>query len=297
MSIHTLARKPRKPLSEEGKPGRYDPRNTLNDLTGKDWLLLTCSYWITEPGPLDKTAYRHPAPFMVRDVEKLISLFTKKGMKVLDPFAGSATALIAAVRLGRKAIGVDLNPRFREMAVKRLAECECHDYTYILGDAAESVSTIDSVDYVVTSPPYHNILRNDGKGIRHYSGKAYRMSARLGVEYYSEDERDLGNQRDYSEYLAGLKSAMQAVHSKLRERAYCTLVMSDFTVNRTEVCVLSDVVRLMQEIGFEFAGTTVLIQPVKPLFPFGYPYAYKINHHHQNIINFLKPGPGKSLRV
>jgi DNA modification methylase len=183
------------------------------------------------------------------------------------------------------------------MAVKRLAECECHDYTYILGDAAESVSTIDSVDYVVTSPPYHNILRNDGKGIRHYSGKAYRMSARLGVEYYSEDERDLGNQRDYSEYLAGLKSAMQAVHSKLRERAYCTLVMSDFTVNRTEVCVLSDVVRLMQEIGFEFAGTTVLIQPVKPLFPFGYPYAYKINHHHQNIINFLKPGPGKSLRV
>jgi hypothetical protein len=35
--------------------------------------------------------------------------------------------------------------------------------------------------------------------------------------------------------------------------------------------------------------TTVLLQPVKPLFPFGYPYAYKINHHHQNIMSFRKP--------
>ena len=43
----------------------------------------------------------------------------------------------------------------------------------------------------------------------------------------------------------------------------------------------------MSEIGYEFVGTTVLLQPVKPLYPFGYPYAYKINHH-QNIISFRK---------
>jgi hypothetical protein len=32
-----------------------------------------------------------------------------------------------------------------------------------------------------------------------------------------------------------------------------------------------------------------LLQPVKPLYPFGYPYAYKINHHHQNMISFRRP--------
>jgi hypothetical protein len=52
-----------------------------------------------------------------------------------------------------------------------------------------------------------------------------------------------------------------------------------------------DVVRVMQEIGFIFCGTTVLLQTVKPLYPFGYPYAYKINHHHQNIMNFMRPKP------
>ena len=49
-----------------------------------------------------------------------------------------------------------------------------------------------------------------------------------------------------------------------------------------------NVIRLMQKIGFEFSGSVVLAQNSKPLYPFGYPYAYKINHHHQYILNFRK---------
>lgn len=64
--------------------------------------------------------------------------------------------------------------------------------------------------------------------------------------------------------------------------------MSDFTVNKKERGVQGDIVNMMLDIGFEFCGTTVLLQPVKPLYPFGYPYAYKINHHHQNIMTFRK---------
>ena len=39
---------------------------------------------------------------------------------------------------------------------------------------------------------------------------------------------------------------------------------------------------------FEFVGTTILLQDNKPLYPFGYPYSYKINHMHQNIITFRR---------
>ncbi len=38
-------KRPRKPKELENQPGRYDKRNTLNDLTGKEWLLLTKSFW------------------------------------------------------------------------------------------------------------------------------------------------------------------------------------------------------------------------------------------------------------
>ncbi len=284
-------KRPRKPLSEEGKPGKYDERNTLNDLTGKDWLLLTRSYWNTEPSADDRTAYAHPAPFMVRDVEKLISMFTKKGMTVLDPFAGSGTALLAAARSGRKAVGIDLSAEYRDLTAARLEEKQIHEYEYIVGDSREVIADLGPVDYIVTSPPYHNILRNDGKGTRHWSDKEkkYRIGARPGKQIYSDHPNDLGNFDDFSDFVDAFSKIMMGAYGILRPGKYCTIIISDFTVNKVEVCVQGEVVRMMGEIGFEFSGTTVLLQPVKPLFPFGYPYAYKINHHHQNMITFRKP--------
>lgn len=282
-------KRPRKPLSEEGKPGRYDERNTLNDLTGKEWLRLTASFWFSEPSIEDKAAYAHPAPFMVRDIEKLISLFTKQGMTVLDPFAGSGTTLLAANKLRRHAVGIDLNDEYRRIANERLASRGFHDYCYLLGDANDELESLDQVDYIVTSPPYHNILRNTSKGTRHNNGKSYRMSARDGVQFYTDHENDLGNFEEYIDFIEALRAIMLKAFAKLREGKYCTVIISDFTVNKVEMCVQADVVTMMKAIGFAYSGTTVLLQTVKPLYPFGYPYAYKINHHHQNIMNFRKP--------
>jgi DNA modification methylase len=285
----TKKKRPRKPIEEQGKPGRYDPRNSLNDLTGKEWLLLTASFWFSEPTAEDKVAFAHPAPFMVRDIEKLISMFTKRGGTVLDPFVGSGTTLFAANKLGRHAIGIDLNAEYKKVATARLGGAGFKDFKYIVGDANKKLKDIEAVDYIVTSPPYHNILRNSSKGTRHETGKSYRMAARDGVEYYTELPNDLGNFDEYPNFIAALQVVMSKAFSKLKSGGYCSMIMSDFTVNKVEVCVQADVVRLLQELGFVFCGTTVLLQTVKPLFPFGYPYAYKVNHHHQNIMNFMKP--------
>ena len=81
---------------------------------------------------------------------------------------------------------------------------------------------------------------------------------------------------------------MSEVFLKLKNRSYTSIIISDFTVNKKEKNVQGDVVNLMLNIGFDFVGTTVLLQETKPLYPFGYPYSYVINHHHQNIINFRK---------
>ena len=81
---------------------------------------------------------------------------------------------------------------------------------------------------------------------------------------------------------------MHQCFDMLKTDKYCSIIISDFTVDKKEICVQADIVKLMCEIGFEFIGTTVLLQDNKPLYPFGYPYSYKINHMHQNIINFRK---------
>ena len=98
----------------------------------------------------------------------------------------------------------------------------------------------------------------------------------------------MGNFEQYSDFLSALKAIMAKAYRCLANRKYASIIISDFTVDKKEICVQADIVKLMQEIGFHFVGTTILIQTVKPLYPFGYPYAYKINHHHQNIISFRK---------
>ena len=287
-------RRPRKPKELENQPGRYDVRNLLNDLDGRSWLLLSRSFWFSEPSKLDKAAYNHPAPFMIKDVEKLISLFTKKGMTVLDPFVGSGTTIIAANNISRIAVGIDLSEEYHKLYLQRAAPLQINSLSkYLVGDSNKVLDGVGEVDYIVTSPPYHNILRNNSKGTRNNNGKLYRMSARDGVEYYSEKENDLGNFDEYSDFIVALKSIMAKAFDRLRAGRYATIIISDFTVNKKERCVQSDVVTLMEDIGFDFCGTTVLLQGVKPLYPFGYPYAYKINHHHQNIITFRKPKPNQ----
>lgn len=271
------------------KKSLVDKRNKLNNLNGKDWIKSTKSYWISEKCVDDKIALKHPAPFMLKDIIKLVSFFTKKKQIVLDPFNGTGTTLLACCRTGRKGIGIDLNKNYNDLAKKRLKDQPNYkDQKIIFGNSLNKIKNIEGeINYCVTSPPYHNILRNKGNGIREVKDN-YRKGARTGVEYYSENKNDLGNQKSYQKFLDLFEKIMKEVFLKLKNRSYTSIIISDFTVNKKEKNVQGDVVNLMQNIGFDFVGTTVLLQESKPLYPFGYPYSYVINHHHQNIINFRK---------
>lgn len=274
--------------------GIYNPKNKLNDLTGKEWIKMTKSFMFSEKCADDKDAFAHPAPFLIKDIEKLITMFTKSGMTVLDPFMGSGTTAIASHNCNRKSIGIDLSEDYHSLALTRFEKqhmTENIDYKYIVGDSLIELDNIDNVDFIVTSPPYHNILKNNAKGLRDdKSSKGFRSGSRIGVEYYSDKENDLGNQDTYEDFLDLFAKIMKKCYIKLNDSKYCAIIVSDFTVDKKEVCVQADIVNLMQNNGYTFVGTIALLQDNKPLYPFGYPYAFKINHMHQNIILFRKGG-------
>lgn len=64
----------------------------------------------------------HPTAKPLPMFADLIQKFTNSGDLVLDPFAGSGTTLRAAKDLGRKAIGVELEERYCEIAARRLSQ-------------------------------------------------------------------------------------------------------------------------------------------------------------------------------
>lgn len=63
----------------------------------------------------------HPCPKPLALMEALVSDFTDPGDTILDPFAGSGTTGVAAIRLGRNFIGWEKDPKYHAAAMKRLS--------------------------------------------------------------------------------------------------------------------------------------------------------------------------------
>ncbi len=64
----------------------------------------------------------HPAPYPVELVEPLIRMFSFVGDTVLDPFSGTGTTTLAAMRSGRNSIGIELEPVYHRLAVQRVTD-------------------------------------------------------------------------------------------------------------------------------------------------------------------------------
>ena len=62
----------------------------------------------------------HSATFPYALPEWFIKLFTRPGDVVLDPFMGSGTAVFAALNMGRKAIGIDINPEYYNLVLGKI---------------------------------------------------------------------------------------------------------------------------------------------------------------------------------
>src|SRR3990172_9432102 len=174
--------------------------NKLNDLTGKEWLKFQKSWFIHNPPPRKKNVLQHPAKYPETLVQEFIEFFTKSGMNVLDPMVGTGSTLIACIRSGRNGFGVELNPKYVEIAQKEvnaeLAQLNLftsHPHIQVINGDANNVEqfNLPLIDYCITSPPYWDMLRMKGADTQ----KERRESDDLDV-FYSDDPNDLGNITD-----------------------------------------------------------------------------------------------------
>jgi len=106
----------------ERKPGGYrkptDRQRSLSMISRDDFEVWFRQIW-TLGGASTK---EHPAPYPVDMAHRLVSMFSFVGDTVLDPFAGTGTTLLAASRIGRNSIGVEIDPEYARMAANRLRD-------------------------------------------------------------------------------------------------------------------------------------------------------------------------------
>jgi modification methylase len=98
----------------------------------------------------------HPAPYPVELASRLVQMFSFTGDTVLDPFCGTATTMVAALKHGRNSIGIELDTEYCKMAASRLM----NENTSLFGNAKIQIelkphsNVLDLVALKDSSPPY-----------------------------------------------------------------------------------------------------------------------------------------------
>lgn len=100
---------------------RRDGEGKESTITRDEFLEYTKSVWDFPTESARKVG--HPAPFPEELPYRLIQLYTFEGDVVLDPFCGSGTTCIVALKTGRHYVGFDINEEYVDLAKKRIDEC------------------------------------------------------------------------------------------------------------------------------------------------------------------------------
>ena len=110
MEFILMQRKPggyRKPTQEQRKLSKIDKKD-FNSWFRQIWNITGAS------------TRTHPAPFPLELASRLVRMFSFTSDTVLDPFCGTGTTMIAAIRYGRNSIGIDIDPEYCRMAARYL---------------------------------------------------------------------------------------------------------------------------------------------------------------------------------
>ena len=268
-------------------------QNHLNELEPKYWLLFQKSWFIHNPPPRRKDVLRHPAKFPETLAQEFIEFFTKRGQVVLDPMVGTGSTLVAAMRANRHSYGIELNPTYANIAREVIEE-----EAAILGTAVEGLCTqvitgsaaqfanyiaqynIPMIDYVLTSPPYWDMLHTQGAATQ----KQRRTDPSLDV-YYSSDAEDLGNVTDYAEFIERLASIYEALKPFLHPRAYLTIIVKIVKKGGQLYPLAWDLARRLTQT-YTLKDEKLWLQDNQRLFPYGLGNAWVSNTFHHYCLQF-----------
>ena len=263
-----------------------------NDLDGSQWLRNSISIWSDINKTPDEIALKHPAMFPVQLVTRLIQSFTNSEQRVVfDPFSGIGSTAVAAEMLGKQGIGLDISPEYVAKAKQRpmlspdlfaangvegsgerlLYQADANDLLEYVGPA--------SVDFVVTSPPYWDILLQR------------RTADYKEVRNYGDSDSDLGRITDYHQFIDALGRVFDKVLVALKPGCYCCVVVMDLRKGSKFFPFHSDLAIKMQEVGFFYDDLIIWDRKheYNNLRPLGHPSVFRINKVHEYILIFQKP--------
>lgn len=179
-------------------------------------------------------------PFAARDrgwVEQMrpfVRELSTPGDRVLDPFAGFASTLVAACQEGRQGIGIEIEPGRLHTARQRLDALGLQSATLLQGDCEAVLENLGPVDLVLTSLPY------------------------FGCGMESEHHGQLYGVGSYASFLYKVRAVVKALKAVLKPGGFIVVGAENLQLDGQWVPQAWDVARLMAE-RFRFIEERVIV--------------------------------------
>ncbi|MEI6437841.1 MAG: site-specific DNA-methyltransferase [Candidatus Omnitrophota bacterium] len=277
---------------------------TFNGLSAKEWTLLSKNVWNDLSSPRQSHHLLHGATFPLALAERVVSLYSGKGDIVFDPFAGIGTTVIAASKLDRVGIGIELQEQFCKLATSLIdkekmdlfSDKQSVRHEVICDDcrALDKHLYSNSVQLTLTAPPYPDMdtrpPKSKGPGRPRKSDLVGEMSERVPAHSLRQD--DFGN-FGYAMYLEELARVFKKVLHVTRDGGYSIWVIRDQrdTHNGAQyVPVHSDIINLGVAAGWRHHDLIVWDQnDQRRLMLLGYPNVFYSNLNCSYLVVFRKP--------
>lgn len=283
-------------LEEKEKEQR---KKTFNGMTAREWTINSRSVWDDLSSVRKKKHLNHGATYPEKLCDRVISMYSKEKDIVLDPFLGTGTTVISAINNGRYGIGIELSPKYFEIASLEIqnAFTLLNTTTFQLynGDCEEMIDKIEdrSVQLTLTSPPYADLIHKvvDDRENRHKkSAFVYENNATTKV--YSDSENDLGNM-SMDVYKEKVVRIMQKLYRKTKPGGYNVWVVKDFRDVRNKIPYVdlhSAIAECGAKAGFVYHDLIIWDQnEQRSLVLLGYPSVFYVNQNHSFIVVLRRP--------
>ncbi len=281
---------------------------TFNGLSATEWASMSSSVWNDVSSVRSKKHLNHGATYPEKLCDRLISMYSKVGDTIMDPFLGTGTTIVSAIKNKRNGIGIELTDRFYTVAKESVhaitsskqltlfdGDCNLGDYRLIKGDCSEKLKEVndETIQLTITSPPYadliHKVVEDRKKA---HKNSRFVNENNATTNLYSDDPRDLGNMT-MGKYINQVEIIMKELFRATREGGYNAWVVKDFRDTKNGIPYVdlhSKVAAAGEKAGFLYHDLIIWDQNAhRKLVLLGYPSVFYVNQNHSYIVIMRKP--------
>lgn len=272
---------------------------TFNGMTAREWTISSRSVWNDVSSARKNKHLIHGATYPEKLCDRIIKMYSKEDDLILDPFLGTGTTVISAIKNKRFGIGIELTEKYFQLASDEIRNT-CNllikdNYKLYNGDCEEYIDCLDnnSIQLTFTSPPYadliHKVVEDRTKRHKH---SAFVEKNNATTNIYSNSELDLGNM-PLEVYKDKVKRIMKKLYDKTKSGGYNIWVVKDFRDTKNGIPYIdlhSAIAQCGSEAGFLYHDLIIWDQnEQRNLVLLGYPSVFYVNQNHSYLVVLRKP--------